>query len=185
MCRANAVTPATSRLGLGLASLGRPAYINLGRENALPAKRSIDEMRAASWDVLDSAHAAGVQWIDVARSYGRAEEFLADWLSTRGHNDVTISSKWGYTYLADWRVDAGVHEVKEHSLVQFHKQLAETQGLLGDRLSLYQVHSLTADSPLFANSQLLAALVERAPAWFSTSGPGAGGSYSAGMSAGG
>ena len=31
-----------TRIGLGLAALGRPAYINLGRESDLPAERPLD-----------------------------------------------------------------------------------------------------------------------------------------------
>jgi len=163
------------RMGIGLAALGRPAYINLGREDALPADRTVEAMRAATWDVLDAAHAAGVRWIDAARSYGRSEEFLAGWLDARGHDDVTVSSKWGYAYVGGWRTDADVHEVKEHSLDRFCTQLAETRRLLGDRLDVYQVHSLTADSPLFSDTALLDALGSLAASGvrvgFSTSGP--------------
>ncbi|WP_285581337.1 aldo/keto reductase [Actinoallomurus iriomotensis] len=163
------------RMGIGLAALGRPAYINVGREGALPAERTVEAMRAATWRVLDAAYAAGVRWIDAARSYGRSEEFLAGWLDERGHADVTVSSKWGYAYVGGWRSDADVHEVKEHSLDRFRTQLAETRGLLGDRLDVYQVHSLTADSPLFGDAALLDALAELAAegvrVGFSTSGP--------------
>jgi aryl-alcohol dehydrogenase-like predicted oxidoreductase len=163
------------RIGIGLAALGRPAYINLGREGALPAERTVAAMRAATWEVLDAAYAAGVRWVDAARSYGRAEEFLAGWLDDRGHTDLTVSSKWGYAYVGGWRVDAGVHEVKEHSLARFQAQLAETRALLGDRLDVYQVHSLTAGSPLFTDPPLLDALAELADSGvrvgFSTSGP--------------
>jgi aryl-alcohol dehydrogenase-like predicted oxidoreductase len=67
-------------------------------------------MRAATHAVLDTAYAAGIRWIDVARSYGRAEEFLAGWLDDRGHDDLTVSSKWGYAYVGDWRMDADVHD---------------------------------------------------------------------------
>jgi aryl-alcohol dehydrogenase-like predicted oxidoreductase len=163
---------AVGRVGVGLAALGRPAYINLGREGALPAERSVDELRAASWDVLDAAYDAGVRWVDVARSYGRAEEFLAGWLADRGHPDVTVSSKWGYAYVGGWRLDAPVHEVKEHSLERFRAQLDESRRLLGDRIALYQVHSLTVDSPLLGDQQLLAAMVESGlTLGFSTSGP--------------
>jgi aryl-alcohol dehydrogenase-like predicted oxidoreductase len=159
------------RLALGLAALGRPAYINVGR-GELPADRTVEAMRAASWAVLDQAYAAGVRWVDVARSYGRAEEFLAGWLAARSPADLTVSSKWGYAYVGDWRLDAPVHEVKEHSLARFTAQWAETSALLGDALSLYQVHSLTADSPLFDDLALqdaLTALPVRVG--FSTSGP--------------
>jgi hypothetical protein len=40
----------------------------------------------------------------------------------------------------------------------FTTQLAQSRALLGDRLTLYQVHSLTVDSPLFTDTALLAAL---------------------------
>ncbi|HEX3782412.1 MAG TPA: aldo/keto reductase [Pseudonocardiaceae bacterium] len=164
-----------SRLGVGLAAIGRPAYINLGRTEALPADRTVDELRATSWAVLDAAYAAGVRWVDVARSYGRAEEFLAGWLTDRTHTDVAVSSKWGYTYVGDWRLDADVHEVKEHSSAKFTSQLAETRALLGRRLGLYQVHSLTMDSPLFADLALQDSLARLAAngvrVGFSTSGP--------------
>jgi aryl-alcohol dehydrogenase-like predicted oxidoreductase len=40
----------------------------------------------------------------------------------------------------------------------FTTQLAQSQALLGGRLTLYQVHSLTLDSGLFADTALLSAL---------------------------
>ncbi|HVV18082.1 MAG TPA: aldo/keto reductase [Pseudonocardiaceae bacterium] len=163
------------RFAVGLAALGRPAYINVGRADVLPADRSVDDLRAATWAVLDAAYATGVRWVDAARSYGRAEEFLAGWLADRGHPDVTVSSKWGYAYVGEWRLDAPVHEVKEHSLARFRTQLAETRALLGDRLALYQVHSLTVDSPLFDDPELITELAQLADTGirvgFSTSGP--------------
>ncbi|GAA4421201.1 aldo/keto reductase [Actinokineospora soli] len=163
--------PPITRFGLGLAALGRPAYINVGRE--LPADRAVPALRAATWSVLDAAYAAGIRRVDAARSYGRAEEFLAGWLAARSVPDVTVSSKWGYAYVGEWRVDAAVHEVKEHSLDRFRTQYAETLALLD--VSLYQVHSLTADSPLFTDDPLLDALAETASSGlrlgFSTSGP--------------
>lgn len=163
------------RLGLGLAALGRPAYINLGREGALPAARTVPAMRTACREVLDAAYAAGIRWVDTARSYGLAEEFLSGWLADRGHRDVTVSSKWGYAYVGGWRRDAEVHEEKEHTAARLAGQLAESRRLLGDRLGLYQVHSLTHDSPLFGDDELLAELAEAAAGGlrlgFSTTGP--------------
>ena len=163
------------RVGLGLAALGRPAYINLGRDHDLPADRSIDVMRAATWQVLDAAYEAGIRWIDVARSYGRSEEFLGGWLDARDVTDVTVSSKWGYAYVGDWRMDVEVHEVKEHSLAQFTRQWDESRDLLGDRIALYQAHSLTPDSPVLTDPALLTALADLADegvrVGFSTSGP--------------
>jgi aryl-alcohol dehydrogenase-like predicted oxidoreductase len=166
--------PAVSRIGLGLAALGRPAYITSGRDQDLP-DRSVAGMRAQTFSMLDAAYAAGVRYVDAARSYGRAEEFLAGWLGQRGHADVIIGSKWGYRYTGDWRLDAPQQEVKEHSLAMFTSELAETRALLGDRLALYQVHSLTIDSGLFTDEPLLAALArlraEGVLIGLSTSGP--------------
>lgn len=132
-------------------------------------------MRQVTCSVLDAAYRAGVRWIDVARSYGLAEEFLAGWLAERGHTDVTVSSKWGYTYVGGWRLDATMHEVKEHSASVFSRQWTESRELLGSSINLYQVHSLTVDSPLFTDEALqraLAALTDDGVrVGFSTSGP--------------
>ena len=151
--------PAVSRVGLGLAALGRPAYITGGRGRDLP-DRDVDALRARTFAVLDAAYAAGVRYVDAARSYGRAEEFLAGWLARPGHPGVVAGSKWGYRYTGGWRLDAGQHEVKEHSLAMFRAQLAESTELLGGWLALYQVHSLTTESGLFGDAGLLAALGE-------------------------
>ncbi|MBS2554374.1 aldo/keto reductase [Catenulispora sp. NL8] len=162
--------------GLGLAAVGRPGYINLGRADDLPADRSVEAMRSRAHAVLDAAYAVGIRYFDAARSYGRAEEFLAGWL--RSHpdiDDVAIGSKWGYTYTADWRVDAPVHEVKDHSVAVFTRQIGETRALLGDRLNLYQIHSVTPDSPALTDQALhrrLAALAAQGVRiGLSTSGP--------------
>ena len=90
----------------------------------------------------------GIRYFDAARSYGLAEEFLGGWLADRGHPDAVAGSKWGYRYTGGWRMDADQQEVKEHSLAMFTAQLGQTRAQLGDRLALYQVHSLTAESGL-------------------------------------
>ena len=75
-----AAAQAAFPIGLGLAALGRPAYITGGRAADLP-DRSMAALRARTSAVLDAAYAAGVRYVDAARSYGRAEEFLAGWLA--------------------------------------------------------------------------------------------------------
>ncbi|MCX4678462.1 aldo/keto reductase [Streptomyces sp. NBC_01433] len=172
-----AATTPTAHIGLGLAAVGRPGYINLHRDRDLPADRSVDALRARTHELLDAAYAQGVRYFDAARSYGRSEEFLAGWLSAHPEaTDVVIGSKWGYTYTADWSVDAEAHEVKDHSLSMYERQRAETGELLGDRLDLYQIHSVTADSPALGDKALharLAALAaEGVTVGLSTSGPG-------------
>jgi aryl-alcohol dehydrogenase-like predicted oxidoreductase len=172
---ATATTP-TCHIGLGLAAVGRPGYINLGRENDLGEDRSVEALRTRTHELLDAAYAQGVRYFDAARSYGRSEEFLAGWLTARpGIDDIVVGSKWGYTYTADWRTDAEAHEVKDHSLATYERQRAETAELLGDRLDLYQIHSVTPDSPALTDKELHAELAEAAAAGlavgFSTSGP--------------
>ena len=165
-------TPA--RLGLGLAAVGRPANLTLGRDTDLPGDRSPAALEARTHDLLDVAASLGIDYVDTARSYGRAESFLGSWL--RGTQvRPFVASKWGYRYTADWRPDATVHEVKEHTAAAFERQLAETTELLGPWLRLYQVHSLTADSPLWTDRALqhrLAGLrAGGVEVGFSTSGP--------------
>jgi aryl-alcohol dehydrogenase-like predicted oxidoreductase len=151
-----------TRLGLGLAALGRPGYINLGHAGDLSGSGDVEGLRGRAWEVLDAALAAGIGCFDAARSYGLAEQFLAGWLKALGiaPGRLFVSSKWGYRYTADWQADAEVHEVKEHSLAQYRRQREETRALLGDHLDLYQVHSATLDSGLFEQPALLAALAE-------------------------
>jgi aryl-alcohol dehydrogenase-like predicted oxidoreductase len=151
-----------SRLGLGLAAVGRPGYINLGRSRDLPAERTPAALAARTAALLDAAVAAGIRYVDAARSYGRAEEFLASWLRERAPSPgaLTIGSKWGYRYTAGWTVDATVHEQKELSPARFEQQLAESRVLLGPWLDLYQIHSATAESGCLTDEKLLRLLVE-------------------------
>jgi len=146
-----------SRLGLGLAALGRPGYINLGHADDLDRDYDLAAMQARTDEVLDAAWAAGVRYVDAARSYGRAEQFLATWLARRAivPDALTIGSKWGYTYTAGWRVDAAQHEIKDHSLSTLERQLAESRGYLGAHLALYQIHSATLESGVLENRAVL------------------------------
>jgi aryl-alcohol dehydrogenase-like predicted oxidoreductase len=149
-----------SEIGLGLAAIGRPGYINLGRGRDLGADRSIEAMRRRAHEVLDAAYAGGIRYLDAARSYGLAEEFLASWLAARDFADgvPTIGSKWGYRYTADWQVGAAVNEVKDHSAANLRRQVAESRALLGDRLRLYQIHSATFESGVLDDHELLGQL---------------------------
>lgn len=165
-----------TRMGLGLAALGRPGYINLGHNQDLPGTE-VAAMEQHAHSVLDAAWEAGVRYFDAARSYGRAEEFLGSWLRARGVPPaaVTVGSKWGYTYTANWQIDADKHEVKEHSIDVLKRQWQETQANLDQHLDLYQIHSATLDSGVLTNHAVLARLAEiklRGTAvGFSTSGP--------------
>ena len=135
-------------MGLGLAALGRPGYINLGHGEDLAGRIDVPLMERNAFEVLDAAYERGVRYFDAARSYGKAEEFLASWLTARGlgPEEVTVGSKWGYTYTAGWRVDAEEHEVKDLSVRTLRRQLEESRTLLGAHLDLYQIHSATLES---------------------------------------
>jgi aryl-alcohol dehydrogenase-like predicted oxidoreductase len=146
----------TSRLGLGLAALGRPGYINLGHGEDL-VDRSVGAMEAHAHRMLDAAYRMGITYVDAARSYGRAEEFLATWLEAT-KPDITVGSKWGYTYTAGWRVDAEQHEVKDHGVAAFERQIVESQHVLGDALRLYQIHSATPETGVLEDAAVLSRL---------------------------
>ena len=139
------------RLGLGLAALGRPGYINLGHGHDLPDDKSPQAMQAHAFAVLDQAWSLGVRYFDMARSYGQAEAFFGQWLAERtiDRNDLLIASKWGYRYTANWQVDAEVHEVKSHQVDVLAQQWQQSQQALGRRPDLYQIHSATLTSGAF------------------------------------
>jgi hypothetical protein len=133
-----------------LVAPGRPV---LGYMTSLSHGSTIDN---SCWRVVDSCldlvpfpssatlgeGAAGVRYVDAARSYGLAEEFLAGWLAERGHADVVVGSKWGYRYTGGWRLDAPVQEVKEHSLAMFTTQLAQSRALRGPAHRFRHPHEL-------------------------------------------
>jgi aryl-alcohol dehydrogenase-like predicted oxidoreductase len=164
-----------SRIGLGLAALGRPVYIDVGRDCDLGSERTRAAMEARCHAVLDAAYAAGIRSMDVARSYGDGEAFLGAWLEARDPPDVVVGSKWGYTYVGGWRLDADVQEVKDLSVDALRRQIAESRRLLGDRLSLYQIHSATIESGVFDDHEVLDELRSLRESGlvlgFSTSGP--------------
>ena len=146
-----------SPIGLGLAALGRPGYINLGHAEDIGADHDIDIMQAHALKVLDTALSYGVHYFDAARSYGLSEAFLSHWLKEKQMlaSEVTIGSKWGYIYTAGWQTEAQIHERKDHSLVTLKKQWAESDTLLGPHLNLYQIHSATLKTGVLENNAIL------------------------------
>jgi aryl-alcohol dehydrogenase-like predicted oxidoreductase len=145
-------------LGLGLAAIGRPGYLNLGRAEDLGEDRSVEALRMRAHEMLDAAWEAGIRHFDAARSYGRAEEFLGEWLRSRRPEGAVVSSKWGYVYTAGWRVDADPPEVKHHDVETFRRQLDETREQLGDWLALYAIHSATPESGVLDDERVLGEL---------------------------
>ena len=100
-----------SSIGLGLAALGRPGYINLGHSEDLNGQYEVQSMKERAFEVMDEAYKNGGRYFDVARSYGKGEEFLGEWLKSRNFKseDLTVGSKWGYTYTAGWKANVDTH----------------------------------------------------------------------------
>jgi aryl-alcohol dehydrogenase-like predicted oxidoreductase len=169
----------SARLGLGLAAVGRPAYITTARDSDLgdPAERSVEALRERAHELLDEAWALGIRYADAARSYGRAEEFLGSWLDVHPERraELTIGSKWGYEYVGGWRMDAAVHERKEHSAAMFDRQWPETLAALGSAPDYYLVHSVTPESSALGDEEVLGRLrrlrADGVRVGLSTSGP--------------
>ena len=148
------------RIGLGLAALGRPAYITTDRPRELGTDRSPEALSRRTDEVLDAAYAAGVRYIDAARSYGLAENFLAGWLGQRGlgPQDIAVGSKWGYSYVGGWRMDAERQETQDLGLHTLNRQLQESLRVLGSNLVLYQIHSASPENAVLSSSDVLNAL---------------------------
>lgn len=156
------------RLGLGMAALGRPGYINLNRNDVFGSadERSVDTMRDTAYRVLDrlfQQSKTSVPWIDCARSYGLSEQFVGDYLRSNSirNDQAFVSSKWGYTYVADFQValtKGQPHEIKDHSVSNFKKQLEETKQCIGEYVDLYQIHSATFDSGVLSDDTVHQAL---------------------------
>ena len=146
-----------SRIGLGMAALGRPGYINLGHAEDLARDYDVPAMEQRTYEVLNAAWDTGIRYFDAARSYGLGEKFLGSWLKLRAMSteSVTVGSKWGYTYTANWKIEAQANEVKAHSLATLEKQWPESRALLNGYLKLYQIHSATKESGVLENQDVL------------------------------
>lgn len=150
-----------SVVGLGLAAIGRPGYITMGHADDLAGRTEPPDLERHVHAMLDAAADAGVTYVDAARSYGRAEEFLGRWLGTaRSPTEPVVGSKWGYVYTADWDADADEHEVKIHTRENLDRQYDESRTHLGDHLDLYQIHSATLASGVLDDDGVLERLGE-------------------------
>ena len=145
-------------IGLGLAAIGRPQYINV--RQSLDLNKSADYYRKNAFNMLDFAYHQGIRHFDTAPSYGKGEEFLQQWYRQNGYKDVTFSTKWGYTYVANWNLKfEGAHEIKEHSLEKLIEQWSVSKQLL-PALKVYQIHSATFESGVLENMDVLDKLFE-------------------------
>lgn len=142
-----------TKIGLGLAAIGRPEYINLRKTNDSNKSEAIYKKRAM--DLLDYAYDKGLRNFDTAPSYGKGEDYLIEWYKQHNYQDLNISTKWGYTYVANWEIGySGAHEIKEHSLEKLQEQWPKSKQLL-PALGIYQIHSATFDSGVLTNQEVL------------------------------
>lgn len=147
-----------TKIGLGLAALGRPEYINIRNGNS--PNKSLEAFMENAFSILNFAYKIGIRYFDTAPSYGKGEQFLTNWNSKYQHKDVTLSTKWGYTYVANWELGfSGAHEIKEHSLDKLLEQW-QISKKLQPALKIYQVHSATFESGILENKDVLKQLYE-------------------------
>ena len=139
-------------LGLGMAAIGRPHYINIRTNTA--AKSDVNELKANGFKVLDAAYNLGVRYFDTAPGYGLAEDLLIDWLANKKDKTIQVGTKWGYTYTANFDKNASVHEVKEHSISKLKEQWQVSKKLLSF-LTTYQIHSATLETGVLKNIEVL------------------------------
>ena len=142
-----------TKIGLGLAALGRPEYINIRTDNSID--KSEEAFKTNTFSVLNEAYKLGVRYFDTAPSYGKGEAFLKEWNTINSHSDVVLGTKWGYTYVANWELGfEGKHEVKDHALEKLQEQWEVSKQML-PRLKYYQVHSATFESGILENKTVL------------------------------
>lgn len=142
-----------TNLGLGTAAIGRPLYINV-KHNVDKIPFSFTKFKEQGIQVLEDAYNKGVRHFDTAPGYGIAEQLLVDWIRKKKDPSISVSTKWGYTYVANFDSNAKVHEVKEHSLVKLNEQWKFSKQLL-PYLKVYQIHSATFDSGVLENIEVL------------------------------
>lgn len=147
------MSTSNTKIGLGLAALGRPEYINIRTDNSID--KSEEAFKSNTFSVLNEAYKLGIRYFDTAPSYGKGEAFLKEWHNKNNDLDAVLGTKWGYTYVANWELGfSGKHEVKEHSIDKLQEQWEVSKHML-PKLKYYQVHSATFESGILENQAVL------------------------------
>ena len=153
--------PSRDRLGLGLAALGRPAYINGGRVRDVGGERTVEAMRTRA----ARGSRRGVRGRYPLRRRRplvrprrgvprRVARGAAGGHRRAGRVEVGLPVRRGVANGCRRPRGQGAHARRVPRAVGRHP------GLLGDRLDLYQVHSVTEDSPVLSDRALQHALAE-------------------------
>lgn len=148
----------TNNIGLGTAAIGRPVYINV-KQDVNTESFSLPTFKENGLQVLDDAYNKGIRYFDTSPGYGIAEALLVKWLEKKNDPSIQVSTKWGYTYVANFDPKAKQHEVKEHSIHKLNEQWEYSKMLL-PYLKVYQIHSATFDSGVLKNKEVLKRLHE-------------------------
>lgn len=147
-----------NEIGLGTAAIGRPLYINI-KEETTGNDFAKEAFRQRGMDMLEIAYQRGIRYFDTAPGYGMAEQMLIDWVQEKEDKSIEIATKWGYTYVANFDLNATQHEVKEHSLAKLNEQWKKSKALL-PWLTTYQIHSATLETGILENEAVLNRLAE-------------------------
>ena len=147
---------AVRRIGLGLAALGGPGYINLGRAADLAGGTGKESTERAAQPALECLR-AGRSLLrsgplprggrGVPRRVARAPRARSE----RGDGRLEVGLPV-HGELARGRARARVRDL---SLAMLSRQLVESRQLLGARLRLYQIHSARLDSGVLEDRAVL------------------------------
>lgn len=140
-------------IGLGMAAIGRPHYINIRHEKS-NVDVSLSAFRQNGITILDDAYDNGIRFFDASPGYGLAESLLIEWLQQKNDQTIRVATKWGLSYVANFDIHASVHEVKEHSLENLNRQWEFSKKLL-PYLKVYQIHSATLETGVLDNEAIL------------------------------
>lgn len=147
-----------SKIGLGTAAIGRPLYINIKDEKIHKRDFDYSSFKNEGINFLNEAYKTGITHFDSSPGYGIAEEMLIDFSKDKNLKNLTISTKWGYTYVANFDENAKTHEIKNHSLEKLNEQWENSKKLL-PFLKTYQIHSVTTDSDVLKNKEVINRLI--------------------------
>lgn len=137
------------KVGLGTAAIGRPHYINIKQKETEPF--DLSDFKTLGYEVLNTAFEQGIRYFDTAPGYGLAEELIMSW---KEQKEIEIATKWGYTYTANFDINAKTHEIKEHSLQKLEEQW-KTSKSLAPQLGVYQIHSASFETGVLSNKEVL------------------------------
>jgi aryl-alcohol dehydrogenase-like predicted oxidoreductase len=130
-------------------------YTHLGRSGLSVSRLCLGTMnfswttdKAESFAVMDSAHAAGINFFDTANRYGRpgpgvTEEIIGDWFAQGGgRREKTVLATKLYGAMGDWPNEGKL------SALNIRRALdASLKRLKTDYVDIYQFHHIDRETP--------------------------------------